>query len=169
MIIWSCDGVIIWSYDHRIRWAYDQIIWSYDQVIWSYDHVIMWSCNHILWSHDRRIMWSLPCVVFLTIFGRTDLRISLSEAKCHAEADFEVRSAVAHQKLDQIDKHLFFLKNWFTSQTTMPGTCVSKFCIEPRYQGPKISHLNRNPMKNQNIVPRPERQPQFPDDNQKFF
>ena len=32
------------------------------------------------------------------IFGRTDLRISLSRPKFDAEADFEVRSAVAPQK-----------------------------------------------------------------------
>ena len=38
------------------------------------------------------------------IFGRTDLRISLSEAKFDAEADFDVRSAVAPQKPDQIDE-----------------------------------------------------------------
>ncbi len=38
------------------------------------------------------------------IFGRTDLRISLSRAKFDAEADFDVRSAVAPQKPDQIDE-----------------------------------------------------------------
>ena len=32
------------------------------------------------------------------IFGRTDLRISLSRAKFDEEADFEVRSALDHQK-----------------------------------------------------------------------
>ena len=36
-------------------------------------------------------------LMILSIFGRADLRISLSEAKFDAEADFEVRSTVAHQ------------------------------------------------------------------------
>ena len=34
----------------------------------------------------------------LTIFGRTDLRISLSEAKFDEEADFDVRSAIGPPK-----------------------------------------------------------------------
>ena len=42
------------------------------------------------------------------IFGRTDLRISLSEAKFDAEADFDVRSAVAPQKPEQINEKLIF-------------------------------------------------------------
>ena len=42
------------------------------------------------------------------IFGRTDLRIGLSEAKFDAEADFEVRSAIAPQKRDQIGEKLIF-------------------------------------------------------------
>ena len=41
------------------------------------------------------------------IFGRTDLRIGQSEAKIDAEADFDVRSAVAPQKPDQIDEKPF--------------------------------------------------------------
>ena len=44
----------------------------------------------------------------LTIFGRTDLRIGLSEAKFDAEAHFEVLSAVAPQKADQVDQKLIF-------------------------------------------------------------
>ena len=36
------------------------------------------------------------------IFGRTDLRISLSRAKFDAEADFDVRSAVEPRKPHQI-------------------------------------------------------------------
>ena len=42
--------------------------------------------------------------VFLTIFGRTDLRISLSKAKFDPEADFDVRFAVARQNPRQISK-----------------------------------------------------------------
>ena len=44
--------------------------------------------------------------VFLTIFGRTDLRISLSKAKFDPEADFDVRFAVARQNPRQISKTL---------------------------------------------------------------
>ena len=36
--------------------------------------------------------------MFVMIFGRTDLRISVFEAKIDAEADFEVCSSVARQK-----------------------------------------------------------------------
>ena len=43
---------------------------------------------------------------FFVILGRTDLRISLSEAKFDAEADFDVRSAVALPKPHQIDEKL---------------------------------------------------------------
>ena len=45
---------------------------------------------------------------FFVILGRTDLRISLSEAKFDAEADFDVRSAVAPPKPHQIDEKLIF-------------------------------------------------------------
>ena len=38
------------------------------------------------------------------IFGRTDLRTSLSGAKFDEEADFDVRSAVGPPKPDEIDK-----------------------------------------------------------------
>ena len=44
----------------------------------------------------------------LTIFGRTDLRISLSGAKFDEEADFDVRSAVGPPKPHQIDENLTF-------------------------------------------------------------
>ena len=44
----------------------------------------------------------------LTIFGRTDLRISLSGAKFDEEADFDVRSAVGPPKPHQIDENLIF-------------------------------------------------------------
>ena len=39
-----------------------------------------------------------------SIFGRTDLRISLSGAKFDPEADFDVRFAVARQNSRQISK-----------------------------------------------------------------
>ena len=52
------------------------------------------------------------------IFGRTDLRISLSRAKFDAEADFDVRSAVEPRKPHQIgEKQNFrsenFVENFF--------------------------------------------------------
>ena len=40
-------------------------------------------------------------ILFVMIFGRTDLRIGVSKAKFDAESDFEVRLAVAHQKPGQ--------------------------------------------------------------------
>ena len=40
------------------------------------------------------------------IFGRTDLRVSLSGAKFDAEADFDVSSAVAPPKPHQINEKL---------------------------------------------------------------
>ena len=52
------------------------------------------------------------------IFGRTDLRISVSKAKFDEEADFEVHSAVARQKPRQISEKRkfrsenFAKKNW---------------------------------------------------------
>ena len=58
------------------------------------------------------------------IFGRTDLRISLSEAKFDAEADFDVRSAVAPQKPDQIHEKLIF----------PPKKIPKKFCSVPKNQ-----------------------------------
>ena len=47
------------------------------------------------------------------ILGCTDLRISLSEAKFDAEADFDVRSAVAPPKPYQIDEKLIFRSEKF--------------------------------------------------------
>ena len=44
----------------------------------------------------------------LTIFGRTDLRISLSGAKFDEEADFDVRPAGGPPKPHQIDENLTF-------------------------------------------------------------
>ena len=44
----------------------------------------------------------------LTIFGRTDLKISLSGAKFDEEADFDVCSAVGPPKPHQIDENLIF-------------------------------------------------------------
>ena len=52
----------------------------------------------------------------LTIFGRTDLRISLSGAKFDEEADFDVRSAVGPPKPHQIDENLTFRSENFAPQ-----------------------------------------------------
>ena len=59
-------------------------------------------------------------IVFLSIFGRTDLRISLSKAKIEPEADFDVRFAVARQNPGQISKKRkfrpeSFVKNFFSA------------------------------------------------------
>ena len=50
------------------------------------------------------------------VFGRTDLRISVSEAKFDGEADFEVRSAVAPQKTRQISKNRNFRSEFFAEK-----------------------------------------------------
>ena len=42
------------------------------------------------------------------MFGRTDLRISLSGAKFDEEADFDVRSTVGPPKPHQVDENLTF-------------------------------------------------------------
>ena len=47
-------------------------------------------------------------ITFVTIFGRTDLRISLSGAKFDPEADFDVRFAIARQNQRQIRKKQSF-------------------------------------------------------------
>ena len=52
----------------------------------------------------------------LTIFGRTDLRISLSGAKFDEEADFDVRSAVGPPKPHQIDENLIFRSENFAKK-----------------------------------------------------
>ena len=51
-----------------------------------------------------------------TIFGRTDLRISLSGAKFDEEADFDVRSAVGPPKPHQIDENLTFRSENFAEK-----------------------------------------------------
>ena len=53
---------------------------------------------------------------FLVIFGRTDLRISLSGAKFDEEADFDVRSAVGPPKPHQIDEKLTFRSENFVEK-----------------------------------------------------
>ena len=54
------------------------------------------------------------------IFGRTDLRIGQSEAKIDAEADFDVRSAVAPQKPDQIDEKTIFRSKFPEKNCSVP-------------------------------------------------
>ena len=51
--------------------------------------------------------------MFMAIFGRTDLRKSLSRAKFDEESDFEVRLAVAPQKPRQIGEKRNFETNKF--------------------------------------------------------
>ncbi len=49
---------------------------------------------------------------FDTIFGRTDLRISQSKAKCDARADGEVRLAVRRPKPRKICKKIYISENF---------------------------------------------------------
>ena len=49
------------------------------------------------------------------IFGRTDLRTSVSGAKFDAESDFEVRLAVAPQKSSQNNEKLIFQSENFAN------------------------------------------------------
>ena len=52
-------------------------------------------------------------IVYVMILGRTDLKISLSWAKFDAEADFDVRFAVARQNPRQIGKKAkIFVRNF---------------------------------------------------------
>ena len=53
-------------------------------------------------------------------FGRPDLQISLSEAKFDAEADFDVRLAVAPQKPEQIDEKLISRSQKFPEKNSVP-------------------------------------------------
>ena len=50
------------------------------------------------------------------MFGRTDLRISLSGAKFDANEDFDVRSAMAPPKLRQISEKTNFRSKIFTKK-----------------------------------------------------
>ena len=54
-------------------------------------------------------------IVFVMIFGRTDLRTGVSEAKFDREADFEVRSAVAPQK--PYEKNVFGVESFFDRES----------------------------------------------------
>ena len=55
-------------------------------------------------------------IIFLTILGRTDLRISLSGAKFDPEADFDVRFAVARQNPRKIGKKQNFSSEIFAEK-----------------------------------------------------
>ena len=73
----------------------------------------------------------------LTIFGRTDLRISLSGAKFDQEADFDVRSAVGPPKPHQIDEKLRFRIRKFCPKN-FPGVEKSKVANLPKRVLPKF-------------------------------
>ena len=66
---------------------------------------------------------------FFVMFGRTDLGISLSGAKFDAEADFDVRSAVAPPKPYQIDQKLIFRSEIF-AETNFSA---------PKFQPPSVA------------------------------
>ena len=58
-------------------------------------------------------------IVYVMIFGRTHLRISLSWAKFDAEDDFDVRFPAAHQNPHQISKKQNFLSELFAEKKKM--------------------------------------------------
>ena len=72
-------------------------------------------------------------IVFLTIFGRTDLRISLSKAKIEPEADFDVRFAVARQiqaklaKNENFDRKFSPKKVFRRRKTKRPESFETRF------------------------------------------
>ena len=58
-----------------------------------------------------------------------------------------------------------FFQNGCPGQTTMLGSFVSKFCLEPRPESPNISHLeSKSTWKTPNIVSWPECQLELPGD-----
>ena len=71
-----------------------------------------------LWCSKKsnsRVRRTTKNAIFM-IFGRTDLRISLSRAKFDEEADFEVRSAVAPQKSCEKSEKQNFWSELFAEQ-----------------------------------------------------
>ena len=74
----------------------------------------------------------------MTIFGRTDLRISLSGAKFDEEADFDVRSAVGPPKPHQIDENLTFRSENFAEKKKKIGVEKSKVANRPKRMLPKF-------------------------------
>ena len=63
-------------------------------------------CIYTYLCPGRNVIVQAAKTCFLIIFGRTDLRISLSGAKFDAEADFDIHLASPSQKSDQISKKL---------------------------------------------------------------
>ena len=94
---------------------------------------------------------SLICVRmrFSQIFGRTDLRVGVSEAKFDARLDFEVYLLTAPQKPHQKCEHLFFLikclptKFFSTSKNEMLRKENCKFNVKqiPLGSSGKVVHL----------------------------
>ena len=91
---------------------------------------------------------------FFVIFGRTDLRISLSKAKFDAEADFDVHSAVAPPKPHQIGQKLIFRSKFFRFGFSMffrPPSVVQGWNFNTRQisssptlqKNPKIYRIDR--------------------------
>ena len=75
--------------------------------------------SHCFKSHSFKIgppPSAASTFVFSTIFGRTDLRISLSKAKFDPEPDFDVRFAVARQNPRQISKKRNFRSEIFVQK-----------------------------------------------------
>ena len=65
---------------------------------------------------DKCVFAKHIMVLFLMIFGRTELIISLFKAKFDEEADFDVHSAVALQKSRQFREKQSFRSKFFVEQ-----------------------------------------------------
>ena len=74
---------------------------------------------------------------FCATWGRTDLRISLSEAKFNAEADFDVRLAVAPPKPHEMDEKLFFGSENVADFSFSAPKC-STFCSASFFWPPSV-------------------------------
>ena len=70
----------------------------------------------ILYLSARPPTYGTAKLLYAIVFNGTDLRKGLSEAKFDAEADFEVRLAVARQKPRQIDENQIFRTEIFVEQ-----------------------------------------------------
>ena len=71
-----------------------------------------------IYAYDLRIRFHF----FFSIFGRTDLRISLSGAKFDEEADFDVRSAAGPPKPYQIDENMIFRSEHLAKKRILGST-----------------------------------------------
>ena len=81
---------------------------------------------------------AVATIIFLTIFGCTDLRISLSGAKFDPEADFDVHFAVACQNPRQIGRKQKFPSEIFAEKKKLCRKFKRPKSFETR--SGKVSH-----------------------------